>query len=29
MTGPRKLERYITLDWEGLPGTNTPAYLAH
>jgi hypothetical protein len=26
--GPNKLERYITLGWKGMSGTNTAAYCA-
>jgi hypothetical protein len=29
MNRPNMLEYYITLDWEILLGTNTPAYWAH
>jgi hypothetical protein len=28
MIGTDKLECYITIDWKGLPGTNTLAYCA-
>jgi hypothetical protein len=27
--GSKKLEYYITLDWNGLPGTYTQAFCAH
>jgi hypothetical protein len=29
MTGPNKLERYVTLGWKGMPVTHALAYLAH
>jgi hypothetical protein len=29
VNGPKKLACYITLDWKGLPGTNTQVYWTH
>ncbi len=29
MNGPNKLDCYITVDWKGLPETNTLPYLAY
>jgi hypothetical protein len=29
LSGPNKLEGYITLDWKSLPGLNILAYWAH